>query len=309
MPSRAATRLRWRRSQCRCDGPCASAPKSECRRARPRRPQATVPSSRPARGSGRSSRDRVLVLAARRPVAPVQHDVRRWNAPGHVRADGELCGEARFERHAEPANVREGALAIVADDLGLENVLDSDEPRDEGLDGRVSTACAVSVCSVLPWCRIDIRSASIDASCNACVTRITGMLRPARKSGQLLVELLPRHLVDRGERLVEQQTWARASAARPPPAAAGRRTIARGAAPRGRRGSSRSRRPRARSRRSVAARAPSPGSRCRSRRDAETAHSSGTRISPSARAPRALCPRRCRATLRRATSMRPRAGV
>ncbi len=97
MPSASSDTLAVRRSPCRCAGPCASAPKSECRCARPRRPQATPPSSRPSARSARCPRNRVLVLAARRPVAPVQHD----------------CDVGTPQAHARPtANVRRRPLRL-----------------------------------------------------------------------------------------------------------------------------------------------------------------------------------------------------
>ena len=120
--------------------------------------------------------------------------------------------------------------------VGLEDVLEADQPRDQrARRARHHRRAACPVCSVVPRCRMHIRSASIAASSSACVTRTIGSAeiaaqrRPApRRASRASPGRRPRT----ARRAAAPSDRARARA-RPRRAAAGRRRAAPAAAPRG----------------------------------------------------------------------------
>ncbi len=178
------------------------------------------------------------------------------------------------------------------------------------LFGRRRTSSGAPICSVVPACSTQMRSARAQRLLQIVGDEKHGDVEPAMQRRDLLLQRLARHAVDGGERLVQQQHLrvagerarqgdALALAAReligPARLEAGkmhageqlRRVVA---APR------------------LGDDAAWRGARCRAPKDAETAHSPGTRARRCVPAAEGRCRPRCRAMSRRRRGRGPTAG-
>ena len=238
--------------------------------------------------------DRILALAARRPVAPVQDRRPRPGSPRRTRSPAAnaaasgasstrpsqrepRCGPRRGRRprrRTRCAGRRRRATVGVAPAAS--------SPR---------AACPSAACG--RGAGSHMRSASIAASSRSCVTSTIGIASVAAQLGELAVELLPRHAVDRGERLVEQQHLrvARERARHRDALLLAAGELRAAGAPRGPSRCTRASSSRARAR-ALAARQVRERRRrrCPARTGAGTARSSGTRGRPSAAAACASTP-------------------